>query len=108
MQLYALLIMMCNEFEVGQRTLPKIVFHSIAILVLVSKALVVYREVAVQGREPTDIQTELVGSVNTKINLKIFIFLLLTNFWSSVEYLCKSVIHQPLTGICQRNLIRNS
>lgn len=49
MQLDALLIMMCNEFEVGQRTLPKIVFNSIAILVLVSKALVVYREVAVQG-----------------------------------------------------------
>lgn len=43
-----------NEFEVGQRTLPKVVFHSIAIFVLVSKALVIYREVAVQGREPTD------------------------------------------------------
>lgn len=75
MQLYALLIMMCNEFEVGQRrTSPKIVFHSIAILVLVSKALVVYREVAVQGREPTDKQTQLVGSVNTKINLNFHIF----------------------------------
>lgn len=98
MQLYALLIMMCNEFEVGQRTLPKIVFHSIAILVLVSKALVVYREVAVQGREPTDKQTQLVGSVNTKK----------TNFWSSVEYLYKSVIHQPMTGKCHRNLFRIS
>lgn len=74
MQLYALLIMMCNEFEVGQRTSPKIVFHSIAIFVLVSKALVVYREVAVQGRGPTDIQTQLLGSVNTKINLNFHIF----------------------------------
>lgn len=74
MQLYALLIMTCNEFKVGQRTSPKIVFHSIAILVLVSKALVVYREVAVQGREPTDIQTQLVDSVNTKINFKCSYF----------------------------------
>lgn len=49
-------------------------FHSIAILVLVSKALVVYSEVAIQGREPTDKQTQLVGSVNTKINLNFHIF----------------------------------
>lgn len=55
---YVRFIMAGNEFEVRQRTSPKVVFHSIAIFVLVSKALVIHREVVVQGREPTDKQTE--------------------------------------------------
>lgn len=72
MQFYVpvLLIMVVNEFEVGQKTSPKVVFHSIAIFVLVSKALVIHREVVVQGREPTDRQTQLVDSVKTEINFK--------------------------------------
>lgn len=76
MQFDVLLIMMCYEFEVGQRILFKIVFYFIVIFVLVFKVFVVYREVVVQGREFIDIQIEFVGLVNIKINLNFYIFII--------------------------------
>lgn len=96
MQFYVLLIMMCNEFEVGQRILFKIVFYFIVIFVLVFKVFVVYREVVVQGREFIDKQIQFVGLVNIK---KI-------NFWLFVEYFYKFVIYQFMIGKCYRNFFR--